>query len=140
MLVATDTRLAIVNLVLFFLYLSGAHRGAEAPFSSTQLPRKPTLRLKSTPAATIPSTSIFSMIFLPLTLLAVLPSVLSAPAHGLVPRKQASRDVSNPASLNTTKDVLATGWYPSWITNEYPPEKISWSKYNAMTFAFGYVT
>lgn len=82
-----------------------------------------------------------SMMFLPLTLLTVLPSVLSAPARGLVPRKQAkNRSVSNPASLNTTKDVLATGWYPSWVTNEYPPEKISWSKYNAMTFAFGYVT
>lgn len=35
MLVATDTRLAIVNLVLFFLYVSGTHRVAEIPFLST---------------------------------------------------------------------------------------------------------
>ncbi|CAK5272817.1 unnamed protein product [Mycena citricolor] len=35
-------------------------------------------------------------------------------------------------------DVVATAWYPGW--NNFPPSEISWSKYNAMTFAFATTT
>lgn len=80
-----------------------------------------------------------SMMYLLLTLLTVLPSVLSAPMCGLVPPKQASRSVSNPTSFNAADDVLATAWYPGWLADVYPPDKISWSKFNAMTFAFACV-
>lgn len=70
------------------------------------------------------------MMFLPLTLLAVFPSVLSAPVLGQAPPIQ-KRDIDTPIA------AFATGWYPSWVANEFPLEKISWSKYNALTFAFG---
>ncbi|KAF9457537.1 glycoside hydrolase [Collybia nuda] len=59
---------------------------------------------------------------------------------GLVPPKQVSRGVVNPASFNAAEDVLATAWYPGWLADVYPPEKISWTKFNAMTFAFGLTT
>jgi len=36
----------------------------------------------------------------------------------------------------TTGAVLATGWYPSWLGDTFPPEQISWSKYTGLTFAF----
>ncbi|KAF9260552.1 glycoside hydrolase family 18 protein [Marasmius fiardii PR-910] len=37
-------------------------------------------------------------------------------------------------------DVVTTGWYPGWLGNQNPPENLSWSKYTALTFAFGVTT
>ncbi|KAL0060712.1 hypothetical protein AAF712_012492 [Marasmius tenuissimus] len=44
------------------------------------------------------------------------------------------------ATDDSAIELVATGWYPGWLGNQSPPEKISWSKYTALTFAFGITT
>ena len=63
---------------------------------------------------------------------------LAAPHCGLVPPEFSARAVQTTPSSggNNTVDVVATGWYPGWLGDEFPPSQISWSKYSALTFAF----
>ncbi|KAJ8509393.1 hypothetical protein ONZ45_g8433 [Pleurotus djamor] len=76
-------------------------------------------------------------------LLAAIPSSWAAPVCGLVPVTAAttpptqSANTSNP---NAPEEVLATAWYPGWLGDKFPPSKISWDKFNAMTFAFAVTT
>ena len=62
------------------------------------------------------------MLLLPLVPLAILSSVLAAP--------------SSYVGVNTPS---VAAWYPAWLGNNWPPSKISWSKYTTMKFAFVYV-
>ncbi len=32
--------------------------------------------------------------------------------------------------------VVATTWYAGWHGTDFPPEKLSWSKYSSVTYAF----
>ena len=96
---------------------------------------------------------------LPLSLLAALPlaSVWAAPMCSLKPKSSgASAIATAPASSssgtststsstggkNTTipDDIVATTWYAGWHGSDpayaFPPEKISWSKYTSVTYAF----
>ena len=63
---------------------------------------------------------------------------LAAPHCGLVPPEFSARAVqATPSSGgNDTVDVVATGWYPGWLGDDFPPSQISWSNYSALTFAF----
>ncbi|KAG5641990.1 hypothetical protein DXG03_003819 [Asterophora parasitica] len=60
--------------------------------------------------------------------------VAGAPVCGLVPPKGTVKATYANASLS--QDVVASAWYPGWLSAKYPPDTISWSKYNVMTFAF----
>ncbi|KAF8067860.1 glycoside hydrolase family 18 protein [Lyophyllum atratum] len=67
--------------------------------------------------------------------------VAAAPFCGLVPPKQAIRDVhGTSANLSASDDVLAAAWYPGWLGTQFPPDTISWAKYNVLTFAFAVTT
>ena len=74
-----------------------------------------------------------------LILSAVIPFVYAVPFCGLVPPKHSNVDAQ---VLNTSQagaqEVLEAAWYPGWLADDFPPEKISWSKYNVMNFAFAY--
>ena len=52
--------------------------------------------------------------------------------------KTATPSATTPVTDDGSKSesVIATGWYPSWLGETLPPEKISWSKYTGLTFAF----
>ncbi|ESK96283.1 glycoside hydrolase family 18 protein [Moniliophthora roreri MCA 2997] len=75
----------------------------------------------------------------------LLTTVLSAPTCGLAPPPK-DTNVSSTSSSTTgcsnlaAADALLTGWYPGWLGNQSPPQNISWSKYTALTFAFGVTT
>ncbi|KAF8886493.1 glycoside hydrolase family 18 protein [Infundibulicybe gibba] len=74
-----------------------------------------------------------------LFLYAFITFALAAPSCGLVPpTNKPVRDVTGGSA--TSDDVLAMAWYPSWLGSELPPEKVSWSKYSALTFAFAITT
>ncbi|KAF8999063.1 glycoside hydrolase [Cyathus striatus] len=80
-------------------------------------------------------------------LAAFLPLASTTPMCGLVPPKQAVRDVqptgsntSGGTQSNSTDDVVATAWYPGWLGGTFTPDMIPWSKYTAMTFAFAVTT
>ncbi|GLB39178.1 putative glycosyl hydrolase 18 family protein [Lyophyllum shimeji] len=67
--------------------------------------------------------------------------VAAVPFCGLVPPKQATRNVhGTAANFSDSEDVLAAAWYPGWLGTQFPPNTISWSKYNVMTFAFAVTT
>ncbi|KAJ3501720.1 hypothetical protein NMY22_g18825 [Coprinellus aureogranulatus] len=36
--------------------------------------------------------------------------------------------------------TVATGWYPAWEKESFPPSAIPWSRYNMMTFSFALTT
>lgn len=80
--------------------------------------------------------------------LAALPVAFAMPYCGLVPPKPQPRSVAQSSGGNTTNggnssspdQVLATGWYPGWLGAALAPSNISWSKYNALTFAFAVTT
>ena len=81
--------------------------------------------------------------FLPL-LLAVIPFVVSAPSHPLISLTHRSNHpvvAVAPTGNNSmaSGDIVATAWYPGWLGDQSPPEKISWSKYTLMSFAFAFV-
>ena len=80
-----------------------------------------------------------------LPLLAVLiPSfviqVIAVPTCGLIShqvRESLGPPNTTPSAGNgSLEDVVATGWYPGWLGDQFPPTKISWDKYTALTFAF----
>ncbi|KAF4563788.1 hypothetical protein EYR36_003030 [Pleurotus pulmonarius] len=72
-------------------------------------------------------------------LFSVVPLAWAAPACSLVPPPKASA-VSHASTVNNVpEEVLATAWYPGWLGDKFPPSKISWDKFNAMTFAFALV-
>lgn len=66
--------------------------------------------------------------------------VQAAPHCGLVPPKMAQVVAQSSSSTGrgsgSTNDVVATGWYPGWLGASLPPNKISWTKYGSLTFAF----
>ncbi|KAG7097637.1 hypothetical protein E1B28_004969 [Marasmius oreades] len=72
--------------------------------------------------------------------------VYAAPSCNLrPPQSTSSSNTTGTACIqavgNTSLiDVVATGWYPGWLGNRSPPESLSWSKYTALTFAFGVTT
>lgn len=82
----------------------------------------------------------FPVHLLPIGLLAMLPLALAAPYCALTPpnTSRATSSVQGKAAASS-EDVLATAWYPGWLGNKFPPSKISWKKYTAMTFAFACV-
>ncbi|KJA18753.1 glycoside hydrolase family 18 protein [Hypholoma sublateritium FD-334 SS-4] len=43
-------------------------------------------------------------------------------------------------TTNVTGNIIMAGWYPAWLGASYPPDQISWSKYNSMAFSFGIPT
>ena len=99
-----------------------------------------------------------SVMFLPLSLLAVLPltTVWAAPMCSLKPHKSAAATSSASApsgspvgatgtsgssrnSSSVGDEVVATTWYAGWHGTDFPPENLSWSKYSAATYAFASV-
>lgn len=56
------------------------------------------------------------------------------------PTPSSSHDGSKSTPTPAKNDSVIAAWYPGWLASTYPPEKLSWSKYNIMTFSFGYVT
>ncbi|KAF7348538.1 Glycoside hydrolase family 18 protein [Mycena venus] len=48
--------------------------------------------------------------------------------------------IQHNANATDGSDVIASAWYPGWLATDFPPSSISWSKYNAMTFAFATTT
>ncbi|KAF9482668.1 glycoside hydrolase family 18 protein [Pholiota conissans] len=46
------------------------------------------------------------------------------------------------STVNTRRSggIIMSSWYPSWLGSSVSPSQISWSKYNAMAFAFGIPT
>ncbi|KAF9041411.1 glycoside hydrolase family 18 protein [Panaeolus papilionaceus] len=70
--------------------------------------------------------------------------VQAAPHCGLVPPKMAQVVAQSSSSTGrgsgSTNDVVATGWYPGWLGASLPPNKISWTKYGSLTFAFATTT
>ena len=77
---------------------------------------------------------------LPLSLLPILPSAwaTSGPCCSLSPHAPAlPRAVQGPpANASHTDDTVASAWYPGWHASEFPPEKITWSSYNSIKYAF----
>lgn len=39
-------------------------------------------------------------------------------------------------SSSVGDDIVAYTWYAGWHGTEFPPEKLSWNKYTAVTYAF----
>ncbi|KAJ3572245.1 hypothetical protein NP233_g3226 [Leucocoprinus birnbaumii] len=39
-------------------------------------------------------------------------------------------------SNSTAGNKLATGWYPSWVSDKFAPSQIPWNKYSALTYSF----
>ncbi|KAF5383230.1 hypothetical protein D9615_004978 [Tricholomella constricta] len=67
--------------------------------------------------------------------------VSAAPLCGLVPPTQTTQSVHGSATnISASEDVLAAAWYPGWLGTQFPPNTISWSKYNVLTFAFAVTT
>ncbi|KAJ7253702.1 glycoside hydrolase family 18 protein [Mycena haematopus] len=48
--------------------------------------------------------------------------------------------IKHNANATDGSEVIASAWYPGWLATDFPPSSISWSKYNAMTFAFATTT
>ncbi|KAF8156990.1 glycoside hydrolase family 18 protein [Crassisporium funariophilum] len=75
-----------------------------------------------------------------LPLSTALPST-TQPTTTLDFRNRTSDTSSNVTRRSNLKDeTVLTAWYPGWLGKTFPPDKISWSKYNVMTFAFAMTT
>ncbi|KAJ6616460.1 glycoside hydrolase family 18 protein [Mycena sp. CBHHK59/15] len=83
-------------------------------------------------------------IIIPLFLLArVLPFVSAAQYCALTPPNTSSSVVTQKSTSTNATDgsnVIASTWYPGWLSADFPPSNLSWDKYNAMTFAFATTT
>lgn len=40
------------------------------------------------------------------------------------------------SNTNSTSLKAATGWYPGWYGDKFPPSQVPWEKYTALTYAF----
>ncbi|KAI0707540.1 glycoside hydrolase [Cerioporus squamosus] len=95
------------------------------------------------------------MMLLPLSLLAALPFSWAVPMCSLKPASAIATS-SAPAPSGTAvggaatsgsgknstlgDQVVATTWYAGWHGTDFPPEKLSWSKYSSVTYAFAVTT
>ncbi|PPQ82606.1 hypothetical protein CVT25_007120 [Psilocybe cyanescens] len=50
-----------------------------------------------------------------------------------------TNDGSTTSPSQAKNDTVIAAWYPGWLASTYPPDKLSWSKYNIMTFSFASV-
>ncbi|KAI0646605.1 glycoside hydrolase [Trametes meyenii] len=52
----------------------------------------------------------------------------------------ASSGSSSSGNSSIDDDVVAYTWYAGWHGTDFPPEKLSWNKYTAVTYAFAVTT
>lgn len=60
----------------------------------------------------------------------------SATAAGGASTGSTSTTSTSGNSSSIGDDIVAYTWYAGWHGTEFPPDKLSWSKYTAVTYAF----
>ncbi|TFL00848.1 glycoside hydrolase [Pterulicium gracile] len=90
-----------------------------------------------------------NMVHLPLILLQIVSVIqlASATSYCTLKRPESSSNsvtgsdgVPRDGGALRPNEVLATAWYPGWLGDRFPVANLPWSKYSALTYAFGVTT
>ncbi|KAI0634770.1 glycoside hydrolase [Trametes polyzona] len=67
-------------------------------------------------------------------------ALAAAPSATAVGGASTSTGTSSGNSSSIGDDIVAYTWYAGWHGTDFPPEKLSWNKYTAVTYAFAVTT